>query len=431
MKLFKSIWLASLFLFFGSLTAATKQWTFLLYMESSADLQYWAVANLNAIMAAHPSDDVAILVQLHMGEDTAWRYKIEAGCFRFIEIVSLSHNPVTDAVSSARWATQTEPSTHFGFIIWNHGFGILDPEYQGKDATGIEVWNVPRDGNEASCSTGTCPVAVNKHFSIDALPLHRGCLFNYVAKNYMNNVQMVQTFKTIHEEILHKKVDLLGTDCCKMSMLEVCYQLSDHVDYLVGAENCELLDGWNYTGLFNTFKGQEYSPEAVVRAIIDTYSQYYIQKTKQNIYTQTALNLAHVGAVTEALQDLVGYLVPIAEEYGAFDEFLQLVRSQCPGMCDSPYYIDLWNWAQLLVDGLAKDQMLDLTATERAAIRDLAQKLQQEISRMVVAKAIGSAVTHAHGFSIYYPRHHIDNSYYPTLFATNTNWLDLVEQQLD
>lgn len=405
-----------------SIASKKSQWTFLIFMESSHLLHHWSFANINAMLRARPASRVRILVQLHTGDDRAWRYKIKHNHLILKDSITITHDPVVDLTSAARWAFSQHPADYHALILWDHGFGILNPTYRAYLADlGKFVWDVDPDGDAALCSSGICPI--NKGSSVS----HRAVLFDGATKSLMNNDQMVRAFDIIHHDILHRELDLLGTDCCKMSMLEICYQLKEHIIMFIGAQNCELADGWNYEGLFNALQEDLITPKKLAQIVIETYGSYYAEKTKENTYTQSALHIAYTDDVVQVLQTICIRLLSLVDRDPSIKTILRDARSQCPGMCDSPYYIDLYTWAESIQNALNQSEK-PISEFEKTELKQLLNSLQDTIARMTVACITGSAATFAHGVNIYHPQHRIDESYVATKFAAETHWLELLKQ---
>src|SRR5262249_163264 len=79
-----------------------------------------------------------------------------------------------------------------------------------------------------------------------------------------------------NERLGGEKFDILGMDSCLMSMAEVCYELSDSVHYLVGAEGYEREGGWPYHSILEALDANPgMSTEKAVCTIVERYIKYY------------------------------------------------------------------------------------------------------------------------------------------------------------
>lgn len=216
------------------------------------------------------------------------------------------------------------------------------------------TWDVKPDGDSLNCQTNVCD-STNKFIKKNHMhryeeekycKYHRGCLFDITNKTFMTNALLVDALSIICKELLQgNRLGLLGTDCCKMSMLEVCYQVKDFADYFVSAQNCELADGWNYKDFFNQLDHDAITPEYVAHVVIETYQNYYVQNTQEETYTQSALNLYNTDIVVNDPNKFVALWEHIKTEDLVYAlSIVRQARQQCIGMCDAPYYVDLWSF---------------------------------------------------------------------------------------
>src|SRR5205814_715941 len=79
---------------------------------------------------------------------------------------------------------------------------------------------------------------------------HKGILFHDASKKYLSTQALACACDTITRTLGHK-LALIGMDACRMAMLEVAYELAPYGEYLVGSQDCELEDGWDFIPLIN------------------------------------------------------------------------------------------------------------------------------------------------------------------------------------
>ena len=79
-------------------------WTFFIYIESSHKLHHYALCNINEIMQAKIDENVHILVQLHTGQDIAWRYEITSGQLHLLDTISITGSTATNVINGMQWA---------------------------------------------------------------------------------------------------------------------------------------------------------------------------------------------------------------------------------------------------------------------------------------------------------------------------------------
>lgn len=435
-----SIWCFALI---GALEAHAKpDWTFAVYMEAGTpDMHYWVHKNMNDMALANSDHKhVNIVTQVHLEKTCAWRYLVRHHAIKPIKTTDVTNDGGQSVVDFMRWTVKNYPAHHYGLVLWGHGFGVLDPLYQPTDADAFN-WDVIPDEPGLECHGGVCPLKTGEFFADGHLqhrtptadilfpyPL-RGLLFNDM-QTFINNAAMVEMLKTIKDSVLKgKKLDILGTDCCKMAMLEVGYQARTAVDFLVGSQNCELKDGWNYKDFFNNFKDKSLDALAVAQAIVKSYGMYYEKNTLQNTYSLSALNLGGFDALVANLNEIVAALKKLSLENKAImkDAVLK-AREISPRMCQASYYIDLWSIYTNLQEELARAEYATLNADVLVTLKQLLAQGNSFIEAAVVANTTGTAVSNIHGISIYFPRNRIDESYLATPFAQETWWVDFLKE---
>src|SRR3989339_331185 len=382
--------------------AATKnpQWNILIYMDGMEELYSAAFKNLTEAMMGYKGNNAQVFIQMRSDSETlyAYRYHLSTGKLIFDTTVRLGPVLAKNLATSAHWAFKEHvPATYNGLILWNHGFGILDPTWQKEGTT--EKFNWLSEPDKAlKCSLQLKIQQEHKN--------HRGIFLDNVAQTYMNNQQMIQTLSYIKQHVLDgKKLDFLGTDTCGMAMLEVAWQIRDFTHYFIGAQNCALKDGWPYEKIISNLSSTSLNPLETVQMIIKEYSHYYKQTGAEG-YTQAAMDLSKIETVKEKLDQILQYLF---NSYGT--EIIKTVayhaRKRCPVFCIHPTYTDLWTFYDELSQELNNDQN----------IKQLLQEEKSLIEQAVVAYTTGKLMKKAHGISIYFPYCHIDNSYYKTQFA--------------
>lgn len=388
----------------------TPQWNILIYMDGMEELYSAAFKNITEAMAGYNGDNAKVFIQMHSDSETpyAYRYHLSSGKLIFDTTIRLEQDPIKNIAKSAHWAFKKHsPATYNGLILWNHGFGILDPTWQKEGTTEKFNWLSEPDK--------FLKRSLQNHRE-DEHKNHRGIFLDNVAQTYMNNQQMIQTLSYIKQHVLDgKKLDFLGTDTCGMAMLEVAWQIRDFTHYFIGAQNCALKDGWPYEGIIKHFSSTALTPLEAVKMIIKEYSQYYKQTGAEG-YTQTAMDLSKIEAVKDKLDQILHHSSH-AYDSKTIKTAAYHARKKCPKFCIHPTYTDLWTFYNELSQELNNEQN----------IKKLLQDGKSLIEEAVVAYTTGKAMTKAHGISIYFPYCHIDSSYLKTNFAQESTWVQFLQ----
>jgi hypothetical protein len=243
----------------------------------------------------------------------------------------------------------------------------------------------------------------------------------------MTNEKMVDTLSQISQNLLKgKKLDILGTDCCKMAMVEIGYQIRDYVDFFVGSQNCELVDGWNYKGLFDSVS-KSMLAEQVITTIVDSYSDYYRAYTTKDVYTLSALNLQNIDMIVADINQVSILLQTYLKENSDFRNVLYDIRYACVSICEAPFYTDLDSFYCGVLEYIKQDiEDYQSNATLHLLV-DVLEQAKLNIQLFVVANCTGKNILRAQGCSIYFPRFHIDSSYLKTSFAHSTQWVTFLD----
>jgi hypothetical protein len=140
----------------------------------------------------------------------------------------------------------------------------------------------------------------------------KGAIIDETSKDYMTLPEIREAFQ-IAQARTGEKVDVIGFDACLMATGEVAYELRNAADYLVGSQEIEGSEGWNYTpildknsGIYKSLKpyphlldpdaidkldrasamGLDVSPEQLARGIVAN-----AQNSSSSISTLSALDL--------------------------------------------------------------------------------------------------------------------------------------------
>ena len=214
------------------------QWTILMYI-CGADLESgyygFATRDINEILSINGQpDDVNIVIQT--GGARSWhtsgisgnkigRYHVENKKLKQdASLANASMGKQETLQSFVNWGLETYPAEKTGLILWNHG-GAFE---------------------------GCC---YDENYYDDSLEAQE-------IKAAMNNVFQTQN--------LNEKLEFIGYDCCLMQLQDLAEFNSPYFNYMVGSEETEAGDGWDYDNwLDNLFAGDD--TETVLAEICDTF----------------------------------------------------------------------------------------------------------------------------------------------------------------
>lgn len=394
----KSFFFSALCCFFFPNLVHTVGWTILNYIEADNNIGRYGVDNVKAMQRVGSNTNVNIVVQLdEVSYKKTWRFKVKKGGKS--DDVSLSQdmglNPEKELPESVLWASQTYPSDYFMLILWNHGNGIVDE-----------------------------PKGYNRK-------IKRGILYDYANNTYLNNQQLKRALSVIHNNILGKKIDVLGCDACLMSMLEVCYQVKDHAKILIASENVEPAPGWDYQTFLTRLATStgNVQPEDLARFIVESYD-LFVKKIGKN-YSLSAIKLDAAEAVKINLDNIVYVFKAMAEiDPLIVRELVQKARVKSAEVYEGRY-IDLISFYRNLA--------IALSHNDKSRRPILKQRYDELISLLSAGEQLIKQAVFLHssnrengplyGLSIYYPRsNYIHPSYPLTLFAQQSSWLLFIKE---
>lgn len=398
-----------LLLFVVSLTASLSAdtWKVFFYMDSSDNLSDMAIKNITDMVRGKPNDTVEFIIQLHAYYDAGLRYRITENGLEFLQEITLSGNSKQDFIDAAGWAFLNNDSDHIMLIVSNHGWGILDPQW--NEAT--QEWEVD-EGSLSQCGCLTKSIKEHKK--------HRGFLFSTTPRIYLNNNELVDGLAIIQKNILNgKKIDILAFDTCMGDMFEIAYLVAPYADYLVGNQSCSLVDGFDYQGIMAVLNRGLSACEVAV-GMVDAFNAYYRMHDNAGIYTHAALDLSQIYMINNALDSIVNQLL----KFPGIAPALVNARNASPRFCLWPMYTDLVAFCKLVQKELSGMQSSD----ELGLLHDDLYNFYDNISTLVVARCGGEATEGlAHGVAIYMPWAAIDSSYYTTIFSQESQWIKLLE----
>jgi hypothetical protein len=231
--------------------------------------------------------------------------------------------------------------------------------------------------------------------------------------------ELQQVFKQIKRDRHGKLIDIIGMDNCLMSMAEICYELRDLAEVVVGCESFSPVSGWPYRQIlerlckdFTDPKRADLTVEAA-KAIVEEYVGFYATYWMAGLsVTQSALNVAKV----EELQRLVNDLARTMEEKlvaeskkkprkpakHRLENALLLAHWEAQSY-NGEQYVDLYDFADCL--------------QKRVPSRTIAQQcktLKEFIATEFVLKSCycGAVYQYSYGVSIYFPWANIAPAYW-------------------
>jgi hypothetical protein len=273
-----------------------KEWTVMVYMNGKSNIEPFALADLNRFETAGSNDKVNIVAEIGRSKgldndttaDGDW-----AGVRRYYvtkdadpehiasPLISDLGNPDMgdwkEAAAFLKWARAAYPAKKYAFIIWDHGWGWLDPVKPGQNHVDDDAKSISHD---------------------------------FVTGNYIGTRQMGRIFRE------GGKVDLYVSMACFMQMAEVAYEIKDGADVIVGAEEVIQLPSLNWEGFLAALAADPgASSEKAGGFLVDTFKEMYSRPEMQDLLQQggygTQLSAIRGAKLRELAKKLKDWYTPV------------------------------------------------------------------------------------------------------------------------
>jgi hypothetical protein len=166
----------------------------------------------------------------------------------------------------------------------------------------------------------------------------------------------------IGTSIAAKGLDVVGFDACYEGMMEVAYEIRNHASYMIGSEDTEPGDGWEYHLWLENFKASSKTAGDLLSAIVDAYETRYSTTAET---TLSAIDLSEIDNVMTQLNNFTTALYNAATTNVIRNNMNGIIWEYAEDYWSAPgdLNIDIWDFA---------DEMLtrsDYADTEAAALK--------------------------------------------------------------
>lgn len=303
--------------------------------------------------------------------------------------------------------------------FWDHGSGMFDEGDPNETVLERRAMRTPRHLRTRSFRERRLFLSRYRN-SMD--PGARAMLHDDTNAGVLTNLEATGVLKAAFGRAGQQdKVDMIFSDTCLNGMIEVLEQLKDFAHCVVGSEELEPGDGWEYQEWLSLMSDQPPAdPDQWARQAVEAFGRGYDGRTNEYPCTLAAFRSAH--GVTDAFAGLVAAVRPLGE--AGFDLMMR-ARMRTQSFASNYDSFDLRHFADRL-SAVATDQgVLDACERLRGALAEA----------RVHAVALGPTVTNAHGLAFWFPGSTATYqrdivTYRRLLFAERTGWADYLEAQL-
>ncbi|MEI7580485.1 MAG: clostripain-related cysteine peptidase [bacterium] len=417
--------------------ATEAEYTFLILVQASNNLESFAQKNMKDMMKWGSTPNVNILVDLHKTGDKSWRYKVEQGAC-VVDSVEIRHKNATiaeEVLSTAKWAITKYPAKKYAIVFWNHGYGCISPQLETNNKPYTQVMN--NSWRSPLNDTDTQTIHTSRA-SRNSIPIDRSILFDDERNIYLSTEDLQETLKTISQTLLGgKKIDLVGMDACLMGMMEIANQIKEYVDYFVASEEFEFAHGWPYGAIIEKLTTQPITPKELGQYIVTSYENYYTNRT--SYFTQACIDLSKIAELKNNIDGMAQLLVQgHTQDPDRMKLFIHQARSQTLSFSLADYvdihslYQELLKVTQYALDN-PYNKPTPAPRINQTIITSLHATLTEGIKLLnacVVQNCTGRYLSRARGLSLYFPQKTLDPSYIQNEFAQTTQWINLLMKQI-
>jgi hypothetical protein len=374
----------------GGLASAEANWTFMVYMDGDCDLEESAIDDMNEMEMVGSTGEVNIIALLDRipGYDDSNGDWVTTKLFevtedqnsdriiRSTEVEDLGElnmgNPNTLA-DFAVWGIENYPAEHYALIIWDHGGGWKSvANDETDDENGI------------------------------TMPELDSALFWIINETYI------------------ERLDIIGFDTCLMGQLEVADTVAPYADIMVGSEELEAGDGWNYTPFLNTLADHpDSTPEELAINITTSFGEYYTEIEEDPIHTLSVIDLSEIPDLVSAVDTwAVAMIANMPDEWDTIGESRYEVESYPQG--EGADFVDLYDLAWLV-----------WYETTDASTESAAEAVMDALDAAVINSVNGPDHPYSNGLTIYFPEETIEEGYTDVNFAAETDWDEFLQEYHD
>lgn len=403
-------------------------WTIMVYMAGDNDLSAAGEADLEEMRLVGSSERVNVVVEFDNAGDAGTRriHIGSGGSGERVETLGETDSGSPDVLADfIGWAARNYPADRYALVLWNHGNGWAPTEVDRIARSVNSPGFSEREISERSAS----PLGrvlfrptLESIYSL-ATPSERAICSDDGSGHSLDTVELGRVIAR-GAEIIGQKFDLLGMDACLMSNIEVAYQVSNHVRYIVASEENEPADGWPYDRILSRITtNPEMRAAELARSIVSDYVGWYRDRATTDEITLAALDLSQLASLAAPLGEFARRLA--ADMNNSYPDIWRAQRNSARF-----WHNTLWDLGDFC-------EVLRATASNAAvgeAAQDVIDALAPGDGRFVLAEShLGTKVERCMGVTIYLvpPITSISRYYGELDFSQNHPWISMLEAYHD
>ena len=298
-------------------------------------------------------------------------------------------DPETLATFLSRALVSYAPEVHKAIGFWDHGSGTFDEQDPNQVILERSLNSLPRYRRGPARPARTLFV---RSARLMANPSARAMLHDDTNGGVLTNLEAEGVLKAAFGRagMTGSKVDLIFSDTCLNGMVEVAEQLKDYATCIVGSEELEPGDGWEYHEWLGRMSDDPPTDaEHWARQAVEAFGAGYAERSDQFPCTLAAFRSEHL--ITDRFAELVRALEARGEEGFAW---VLTARSRAQSFTSDKDSSDLKDFALRLARAAVGDN----------ASRNAAEAVAAAVDEAAVQSvALGPTVEQASGLAFWCP----------------------------
>lgn len=436
-------------------------WTILVFMNGDNNLEPDAIDNFYQMAKIGSSQKINIIVQFdrigkYDSRDSAWTQTLR---FRVLKgMRPLPHLAVEDIGEADMgdskvleqfifWGMKKYPAKHYMLDVWDHGQGyrlmeaeLLVNNQRSRSNMAFSSYksfiHPDQIKTTRTRSTSDNLVRVGDNFRSTIEAPFRSCSNDETDKDELYNKKIQDVLINVNKTF-GRKIDLIGFDCCLMSMIETAYAMRNGATYMVGSEDLEPGSGWKYddwlSQLVKLENNREVDGITLGRILVSSYQKVY----NMSIPT-TTLSMIDLSKVEQVVPTINTFAVTLQQVLSNQITQIKKARSQCLNFAPNHtnpnpfYHIDLILFCDLIS-----------RITTDNSLRTSALAAKNAVATLIISNYRGESRRGSFGsfgLAIYFPPNQTayksdkyakngyekSNTFYPVEFVKTQRWSDFL-----
>jgi hypothetical protein len=273
------------------------EWTIMVFLNGDNNLEPFGLKDFEEMAQVGSTDKVNIVVQFDRSPSFSGGQGNWTQTLRFLVKKDMKPLPA-DAVEDigevnmgdgqvladfVNWAKEKFPAKHYMLDIWDHGQG-----WRFQEATRVMVRDP--DGLAADSEAHLAfrekqlekvPARFRGEADSRALPREDQVVegtVRYISSDDTSNDHLFnrEIQDSLEEALVDERLDLIGFDACLMAMVETAYAMRNVANVMVGSEELEPGDGWDYERfLTKLIDNPTMDAEGLGQVLVDAYKERY------------------------------------------------------------------------------------------------------------------------------------------------------------